>query len=783
MRELKHIICRKRNIVRFVLLEVIVIAIYSLIAVTTFSAEELLYEENDMQLKNHDGIVDGNYLDTSYADTEAVVTPAFQLQRGIYYIEASYARHGIVRAGLIYDIDRNGKTLVDNDEFILSPDKQAISYRVKIHDDSKIRFKLRLTGDAVEGDYIQLLQVRVVASKLTYVYRIFQLISCLLVIDLIVWGYFRYYSRWDTERKMVSLVLIITTFFIGLPLYRSGLTNGVDLVFHLSRLDGIYQSLKFGGGGGTQFPVRIQSGWLDGYGYAVSVFYGDIFMYVPAMLRAVGFTLEEAYKAYLGIVNIATVFVSFYAFKKITRDDIPAMVGSVLYAGSIQRVTLMYTVVLGGVSGMVFYPLILAGFWLLFTEDVESEEYKRVWILLTLGFTGILMTHMISCLMIGMYSVLLCIVMLKRLLRKNTLIQLFKAAGMAVLLNLWYLVPFLQYMFREKLRINSKIAANTSIEDYYAALEDFAQEGKSLYHFFTDNDTLGYAILIVLLLYIATIPVQKKCKQTGRVRIFSLFTLFTIFVCTDLFPVVALARRSSLLTKFFRTIQYQYRLMSVVIVMAACLAALFFTMDIFERKKLYYIAGVLCCIMLWQNIQYFATLSFDAVYLDSIALESRTDKELYSYTVGNGEYLPVMFKTTELTEAVESEESLIMDQVRREGLSFEVSVRNLSSAEGEVLFPILYYGGYQARDLTSHEDLTTAIGDNGRVAVTVPPNYSGTFHVGFHEPLLWRIAEIISVITFIIMIVLMYRKGSVGNGDQVSYRFRISQIWKNRAGN
>ena len=83
--------------------------------------------------------------------------------------------------------------------------------------------------------------------------------------------------------------------------------------------------IEVGIGGAFQFPVRIQPGWLDGYGYVVSVFYGDIFMYFPAFLRVVGFSLEEAYKTYLGIVNIATVFISFYAFKKITRDDVAAM--------------------------------------------------------------------------------------------------------------------------------------------------------------------------------------------------------------------------------------------------------------------------------------------------------------------------------------------------------------------------------------------------------------------------------------------------------------------------
>lgn len=757
MHELKHIISQKRNIVWLLLLEILAVVIYGLVVVASFSAQELVFDEKDMQLKQYADLADGNYLDTSFEDTEAVVTPAFRLPKGIYYIEASFARHGIVRAGLIYDKSRNGKELVDNDEFILNPDKQVISYRVRIHDDSKLRFKLRLTGDAVDGDYIQLFQVRIVSSRMTCAYRIFLLVTFMILADLVLWGYVRYYAKWEAERKAVFLVLSFTAFFTSLPLFQSGLNSGVDLVFHLSRFEGIYRGLKFGGGGGTQFPVRVQPGWLDGYGYAVSVFYGDILMYVPALLRAVGFTLEECFKVYLGGINIATVCLSFYAFHKMTRKDIPAMIGSILYSGSMVRIIMMYTVVLGGISGMVFYPLIVAGFYLLFTEDIDSEEYKRTWILLTVGFTGILMTHMLSCLMIGLYSVLLCIVMIKRLLRKKTFLVLLKAAGIAVLLNLWYLVPFLQYMFTEKLRINSQMTGKEDIEDYYAALEDFTQEGKSLYQLFTDDNAIDFAILLVLVLFIVTLLALGKGRQLRRVGIFSLFTLFSIVVCTDLFPIVALAKKSSFLTKFFRTMQYQYRLMGIAAAMMVCLAVLFFATDVFDRKKLYCIACVLFCIMLYQNRQYFATLSFDQIYLDAIALEARTDKELYSYTVGNGEYLPVMTDTTELTCEIESGEGISVEQTKRDGLSFEVNTENASAQEGQILFPLLYYGGYQAIDTTTHEKLETTIGDNGRVAVTVPPEYTGSFHLGYYEPALWRIAEVISAITLVVMVMTVYK--------------------------
>lgn len=759
MHKIKGIICRKVDIKRLLLFETAIVIIYGLTAAATFSVQELSFGENDMQLRRYDNnTVEGNYLDTSFTDTKAVVTPAFQLRKGIYYVEATYTRHGIVNAGLIYDVTRNGKELVDNDEFTLSPDKQECSYRVRIHDDSAIRFKLRLTGDAVEGDYIQLQQVHIIASRLTYVYRIFCLVLFLLVLDLVVWGYVRFYSKWTAERKTVFLVLAITAFFTGLPLYRSGLSHGSDLMFHLSRLDGIYRSMKFAGLG-DQFPVRVQSGWLDGNGYAVSVFYGDIFMYFPALMRAVGFTLEEAYKAYAEMINIATVFLSFYAFRKITKDDLSAMIGSVLYSGCAQRLVLLYTAMLGMAGGMVFFPLIIAGFYLLFTEDTESGEYKRIWVLLTIGFTGILMTHMISCLIVGGYSVLLCIIMIRKVMRKNTLRELFKAAGAAVLLNLWYLVPFIQYMFQEELRINSKLAGKGVIRDYYAHLEDFRQVGRNFYSFFVDNNMFGFSLLFVLLLYLITIPVQKQNRQTGYGRIIAVFVLFASMACTNLLPVVELARRSRLLLKFFTTIQYQDRLMSAAVALAACLAAVYFAMDLFDRKMRYLIIGLLCCITFGENLQYFSTLSSDGIYSDSIVLESRPDKETYGYNVGNGEYLPAITVLQNITEEVQGDEQVRIDHLKRDGLSFDLDVENVSSEEQQILFPVLYYGGYQARDSDSHEKLVVKMGDNGRVAVTVPPNYRGTLHLGYYEPMLWRMAEIISVVMLAGLILFLCMPG------------------------
>lgn len=150
------------------------------------------------------------------------------------------------------------------------------------------------------------------------------------------------------------------SFFTGLPLYRDGLPYGNDLTFHLYRIEGLCQGLLSG-----QFPVRIQPGWLDGYGYAASVFYGDIFLYIPAFLHIIGFSLQDAYKCYAEIVNIASIFISFYAFWKISRNRTAAWAASVLYVGSVGRLYLLYSAVIGGYSASrrICFP-VLCGYGL-----------------------------------------------------------------------------------------------------------------------------------------------------------------------------------------------------------------------------------------------------------------------------------------------------------------------------------------------------------------------------------------------------------------------------------
>lgn len=748
---LKKILTRKNVLWAVALAEVLFVVCYGMAVVFGFSNREpLAYTADDMQLLYDNGETEaGNYADLSYADVKSVVTPAFRLRDGIYEIRASFAGHGIIRAGLVYDQSRNEKELFDNEEFHVLPERGSFSFRVKIHEDSPVRLKIRLTGDAVDGDYIQLFDVRVAPSKLTCVYRIFLAAALLLLADLIVLGYYRYYRRWDSRRQTVFLTLVFAAFLTSVPVFQEGLRTGKDVVFHLQRIDGIYRGILAG-----QFPVRIQPEWLYGHGYAASVFYGDIFLYFPAVLRMAGFTVEGACKCYLFAVNVATAAIAFYSFRRMTGDDLGGLSGSILYLGSPYRLDCMFHIKMGRSGAMMFYPLVAVGFYLLFTEDVDSEEYKDIWKYLTLGFTGLLMTHMLSGLMVAVYATLACLVFVRRVFRKNTLLEIAKAAGCFIVLNLWFLVPFLDYMLHEKLKINAGLGDPVEEgTDYYALLEDFAQEGKDLFHLFADKNSLGYVLLLVIAIAVILMPLQKKKELLlTHVRWMLVWALFSLWVCMQSFPVAELAASSDLICRYFLLTQYQLRFMSMAVLFASCLGALLFTWYMRSEGRVdgRLVIGILLCMTVLQCDSYFQTTDERDVFLDAADLDFYKGYNDKSFSIGNGEYMPVGVDESLLTEAVAPQEGVTVEDVEREYLTYRMRAVNPAAEDKEITLPILYYTGYRAFDMQTKAELYTYSGDNGCVAVRLPGNYEGQFEMRFCEAWYWRAAEVITLLALFV---------------------------------
>ena len=99
------------------------------------------------------------------------------------------------------------------------------------------------------------------------------------------------YTRHDDTGKKLLVILTAMVFASSLPLFGMLLGFGDDLEYHLLRIDALANGIRNG-----QFPVRISTYWNNGYGYASSLFYNDLFLMFPALLRLLGISVQNAYK-------------------------------------------------------------------------------------------------------------------------------------------------------------------------------------------------------------------------------------------------------------------------------------------------------------------------------------------------------------------------------------------------------------------------------------------------------------------------------------------------------
>ncbi|MDR0838346.1 MAG: hypothetical protein LBN99_01740, partial [Oscillospiraceae bacterium] len=101
-----------------------------------------------------------------------------------------------------------------------------------------------------------------------------------------IWAVSYYHRRREELRRgefgasAAALCCILTAVISTAPIARYALVNGHDLVFHLTRIEGVYEGLLSG-----QFPVRLNPTFLNGYGYADAIMYPTLFLYFPAALR------------------------------------------------------------------------------------------------------------------------------------------------------------------------------------------------------------------------------------------------------------------------------------------------------------------------------------------------------------------------------------------------------------------------------------------------------------------------------------------------------------------
>lgn len=568
---------------------------------------------------------------------------------------------------------------------------------------------------------------------------------CLLMVVLAQIRYCR--ARKDVELSRTVAALALLSLLLCAPLFLEYVpTIHYDTTFHFHRIGHLATALFREGS-----SFRIQSGWHSDYGYPIGIFYGELLMIPSAILYAGGLPLWQTYQFFLLILFMITIWGGYYCFGRITGNRSVALLAVFLYAGSMWFLTRLYVFsAVGESSAAAFLPWVLLGF-----HDLFSDNDKKNGVYLVIGFTGILQSHMITFVQVCVFSALFCLLNIRELFSGNRWKKLLEAAGVAILVNLWFLVPFLDYYLRYDLQVENVRGLNNQ-----QSLAEMLFPAEFMFI------SPGYSAIAALVAAGFFVFSRKKKDRRGHYEkmLFVLSCLALVlatkympweFLRTYLNPLYALIGGRMQLAFRYYTIAVALICMLVAYVLSDRLSGT-------VRKAVVYTVMLVLALF---------TLLQDVRMLDSIV----NDRERYTVLDepstgenGGGDYLYLQrefadhyFYAEEPDRELQTTGSDIsVTEYHREGTTFRMHVSNRSAEDGFLTFPIWCYYGYVAKG-DNGESFAVTEGDFFKVGVTVPGGYEGNLEVYFATPWYWHLVTAISLLTILTGLVLKVRESGI----------------------
>ncbi len=530
---------------------------------------------------------------------------------------------------------------------------------------------------------------------------------------------------------------------------------GADLVFHLMRIEALAEHIRRG-----EIFSRIESVWLAGHGYANSVFYGDTFLTVPALLRLMGFSPDSAYRMFVALVNLATAWISYVCFRKCFRSRDIGLLGSALYTLSPYRIYNIYNrAAVGEYTAMIFFPLLAWGFYKIYTEDPDRKGYLWNWVIPTVGFSGIIQSHTLSCEMAGGVVLLLCLLLWRKTFRRRIFTVLSLTVVMTSVLNAWFLTPFLDLMAADQYFFGHN--ADVLVQDrgvlpahlFYTlqaagASSRFADTGMIE----TEPIGIGAALLLCMGLWLwlrakhgrETLTKEQRTERRAA-DVALLLGWVVLFMSTNLFPWDFLSSCNRLFATLNGSLQFPTRLTGVATV---CMVVTACVMGKWVFRESW---GAVPGVGVLTGLSLVAAL-FGTFQLNDTLLTRQEFIRLYSaQNIGHSavlgaEYLPEGVDINHMSyHAPVPSEGVELVSYEKKGLSVRAYVE--ASQRGSIDFPMLCYKGYEARVQDTGERLAVEKGENSDVRVLFPKGFSGEIRVSFKGAWYWHLAEAVSAVS------------------------------------
>ena len=662
-------------------------------------------------------------------------TPGLLLHEGKYKVSIFYAADTDIRMDFYGNnnenyIDTLPASMYGNNfekEYILTKDSQG----------SKLRFEIP------EGSILYVSDIVIGSDELLYTDKIlYAVIAAGLLVFLYIILTRHLYRNISREQLFAFIIMAVAVSLAFLPHMFGKLYDGNDLGGQLIRLEGVKDAILDG-----QFPVILFPRTLGEYG-ELGAMYPYIFLIIPAVLRMLNISLLAVYNLTILSICIAVVIVSYYCLRSMSVSHIASALASSVYliSPAFIHAETNNGAVLGTGIAYIFIPLVLVGLYHIMQGRTEH------WTMLTIGFSGMLQSHLVTTLLMipcALYVVAVFTIraVLERNIKKERFLCILKAAAWCASINIWWIAVFFYYYFGADLYIGALGSSFAGFDRNYFLL----------------IDTIQYSLLFMIVSVIAMIFYCLYRKKTGisekNDKFFfgsSLLILgcFLLLCSTDLFPWEYF-RNLSMIRFFTDTMQFPDRFFVVISVCTAIFSGLVFNsmMSVIKKYR--------NCILIAVTILVFAT----AILFDhSFVLTYLSDENFFcSRIIGDispfkqREYLPDGtsddYYQGKHSPLVSDEENARIDDYIKDAdrVTFTYFL-NSNTGDPYIELPMFYYPGYEAR-LSDGTQLRIETGVDNHMRVYLPFSGSGQeVRIRFKVMPVWSILTFLSMCVFVAFI-------------------------------
>ncbi len=539
------------------------------------------------------------------------------------------------------------------------------------------------------------------------------------------------YNKIITNRRNTIIFIIILTILASIPIFTFGsIANGHDITFHLSRIKGISDNIK-------DFNVfsGIYKGYFNKYGYANGLFYPDLFLFFPAILHALGMKIITSYKLFVVIINFLSILSMYITVKGISKNKYAAIMSSIIYAFAPYRLVDLYQrAALGEALAFIFIPLVFYGLY-----EIVFGDYKKYW-LLTIGMSGLILSHILSTYMVGIVLFLFCLINIKRFIKeKKRIAYLFLAALITLLLTSYFLLPMIEQMTSQTFKYS-----NTSTLEQFVLSNRVTNplllflEIPNLYKYLKLEYWLpaGIGIIYIYLIYTLILNRKKNDKFSNQSLVISLVIL--VLVCITPFWELNVTQ------KLLYLVQFPWRFYMFPTVLLTICGCSYISKE-HESLKVLRMTFLVSMISL--------------ISMCHFAFTNANIIDQKDYYASFAEYLPIEVDRDyiNIKGDLVTSNNTVNSTITDKGSYYEVNFKQRDNQHNTYLeLPLIYYKGYTAK--MNNENLKVFKNNNGLVNIEIGDIPEGKAIVKYSGTILQHITLAISLLSLVLFSIFIYKE-------------------------